>query len=145
MISPQKMEALLSKWDCELESAESLFKIEGRKINEVAREHSQHLFKFEKLLYEVRRYEELMSVDVEVAEAAAWKKYTEGYSVRLSATDIRAYVSGEAAVVEAKQLKIEITTIRHQVEAVVDAIKNMGWMISHLTKLYIEQLEASTI
>lgn len=145
MISSEKMEKLLLKWDHELEAAEELFKIEGRKINEVAREHSQHLFKFEKLLYEVRRYEEMMVVDVEVAEAAAWKKYTEGYSVRLSATDIRAYVSGEADVVAAKQLKIEISTIRHQVEAVVDAIKNMGWMLSHLTKLYIEQLETSTI
>ena len=140
-----KVERLLVEWTTALESAESVFKLEGRKINQVAREHSEQLYRYERLLYDIKRYEDLASLEVDKAESIAWRKYTEGYSIRLSATDIRAYVSGEPEVISAKELKIEISTLRHHAETVVEAIKNMGWMISHLTKLFIEQLEESTI
>ena len=140
-----RLERLIDEWTKILEAAEPVFKIEGKKINEVARTHSEHLFKYERLVYDIKRHEDLINLDIDRAEAAAWKKYTEGYSIRLSSTDIRAYVSGDPDVIIAKELKIELCTLRHQAEAVVDAIKNMGWMISHVTKLVVEQLEESRI
>ena len=75
------------------------------------------------------------------ATASAWRKFNEGYSRQLSTRDIQAYVAGEKEIVELNQIQIEVKLHKDQLASIVEALKQLGWMLSHITKLRVAELQ----
>jgi hypothetical protein len=68
-----------------------------------------------------------------------FKNYTKGGRA-LSATDQRILLAGEKDIVETNQLIIEATLLYGKLDSIVEAFKQMGWMIGHITKLRVAEL-----
>jgi hypothetical protein len=77
--------------------------------------------------------------------AKLWKKYNEGYQKALSARDIQAYIAGEKDIVETNQIIIEVLLIKNQLNAIVEALKNLGWMVGHITKIRVAELQETIL
>lgn len=125
--------------------AEPMFKLEDRTLEEVCKQHSVDLMNMDINLQECKTIEDVIRKRIEEIEASLYKNLNENHSRALGTTDIKQYIKGDPQYVNAFEILLEVQNVRRQLEAVVEALKNMGWMISHITKLRVAQLEHVTL
>lgn len=136
-----KIIPLLPKYEEKIAAAELIFKLEGRRLEEIIRTIPHHQSSYDQSYQEIKALEEWLNNIKEKKTAKLWKKYNEGYTRALSARDIQAYIAGEKDIVEINQIIIEISLLKNNLLAIVEAVKQMGWMTGHVTKLRIAEMQ----
>lgn len=136
-VLPDKLE----NYSLLLEEAEPLFELEGKRLELICRDHAKNLWFYKKQLNDLKTIEDYIKMKVDAISSEKWKHYNEGYSRALSQKDIQQYISGEPEYIQMFELQLEVTYIKKQFEAVVDALTDMNWMLSHMTKLRVAELE----
>ena len=139
--SLDKIVNLLDKYENLIELAEPIFKLEGRRIEEIARTLPHYQSNYDQFLQELKGLEEWLNNIKEKKTAKLWKRYNEGYSKALSSRDIQAYIAGEKDIVDLNQIIIEVTLLKSKFASIVEALKQLGWMLGHITKLRISEME----
>lgn len=132
---------LLPRYEEKIKKAEPIFKLEGRRIEEIMRTIPHYQSSYDESYQELKSLEEWVNNIKEKKVGKLWKKYNEGYSRSLSTRDIQAYISGEKEIVELNQIIIEISLLKNSMFAIVDAIKQMGWQMGSITKLRIAEMQ----
>lgn len=132
---------LLEKYETSALAAEPIFKLEGRRLEEIARTLPHYQSSYDQQYQELKGLEEWLNNIKEKRVAKLWKKYNEGYSKALSARDIQAYIAGEKDIVDLNQIIIEVTLLKSKVLSIVEALKQLGWMLGHITKLRISEMQ----
>jgi hypothetical protein len=144
LLSEDKLEqivTLLPKYEEKIEKAEKIFQLEGEKLEHIIRTLPSYQATYDQAYQEMRSLEEWVNNIKEKRVAKCWKKYLKGYSKALSTRDIQAYIAGEREIVEMNQIIIEVVLIKNKLLAIVEAIKQLGWMVGHTTKLRISELQ----
>lgn len=136
---------LLAKYEERIQAAEPIFKLEGRRLEEVARTLPYHQSSYDQALQEMKALEEWVTNIKEKKVGSLWKKFNEGYSRQLSAKDIQMYIGADQDIVNYNQILIEVVVLKNNLNAIVEALKQMGWMIGHITKLRISELEEAIL
>lgn len=132
---------LLVKYEESIERAEPIFQLESRRIEEIARTLPHYQSSYDQQLQEIKGLEDWLNNIKEKKVARFWKKYNEHYSRALSTRDIQAYIAGEQEIVDLNQIIIEVTLLKSKFASIVEALKQMGWMLGHITKLRISEME----
>lgn len=132
---------LIDKFNQRIKNAEPIFVLDGRKLEDVIKTLPKYQAAYEQFYQEIKAVEEWVLVIKEKRVAKAWKKFNEGYSRALSTRDIQAYIGGEKDVVELNQVLVEIVLIKNNLSAIVESIKQLGWMCGHLTKLRVAEMQ----
>jgi hypothetical protein len=125
----------------QLEAAGPVFDLNGRKLEEMCKNHAHHLVYYDQIRINLKSLLELMETKRNTIESKLWRKYNEGYQRALSSRDIQAYIAGEPEYVAASEMILEINNVKEQAQAVVKAIEDMGWMLSHMTKLRVAEMQ----
>lgn len=128
-----------------IEAAETVFQLNGRGLEELCKEHAQNLMFYDVMLQECRTIEETIKTKVEEIESQVFQKYHNNMSIKLNATEIRQYIKGDPDYVKAAEILLEVQHTRRRLEAIVEALKSMGWSINNITKLRIAQLDHVTL
>ncbi len=131
----------LNEYDDHLEKAEQFFQMEGEKLEVLCRKHPGALSFYDRRLGELKTIEDLVQSKLKEIESVHWKKYNEKYPRSLSTQDIRAYIAGEKDYVQMYEILLEVINMRRQYDAVVEALKQMGWTLKNIVELRIAQLE----
>jgi hypothetical protein len=132
---------LLPRYEQKILDAEPVFKLEGRRLEEIIRSLPHYQANYDQSLQEIKAVDAWLETIKEKVTAKLWRKYLEGYSRALSTRDIQAYIAGEKEIVELNQISIEITLLKNKFEAIVEALKQMGWMMGHVTKLRVSEMQ----
>lgn len=132
---------LLPKYEEKIAAAEPIFKIEGKRLEEVARTLPHYQSSYDQSLQEVKALEEWLINIKEKIVGKLWKKYTEGYNFKLSTRDIQAYIAADKEIVDINQILIEVVYIKNNLNSIVDALRQMGWMVGHMTKLRVAEMQ----
>ena len=143
-LSEDKLEEiipLLPKYEEKIAAAEPIFKLEGRKLEEIARTLPHYMSSYDRSYHEMKSLEEWVNNIKEKKVGRLWKKYNEAYSRQLTTRDIQAYIAAEKDIVEMNQIIIEITLLKNHLSSIVEALKQMGWMIGHVTKLRVSEMQ----
>jgi len=131
----------LNEYDEHLEKAAPVFEMEGRKLEELNKQHPKALSFYDRKLGEIKTIEDLVQTKLKQIESAHWKRYNEKYPRSLSTQDIKAYIAGEKDYNQMYEILLEVINMKRQYEAVVDALKQMGWTLKNIGELRIAQLE----
>jgi len=131
----------LNEYDEHLEKAEPFFKMEGEKLEKLCKQHPGALSFYDRKLGELKTIEDLVQSKLKEIESAHWKRYNEKYPRSLTTQDIRAYIAGEKDYNQMYEILLEVVNMKRQYEAVVDALKQMGWTLKNIVDLRIAQLE----
>lgn len=123
----------------DVNSAEALFKIEGERLELLARNLPMHQGHFDLKAQEMKQLMKWLENYKGKLEAAHLKIYNKGQRA-LSVSDQRIFMGGETDILEVNQLIIEATLFYSKFEAIVEAFKTMSWMIGHITKLRVSEL-----
>ncbi len=132
---------LLPRYEQKILDAEPVFKLEGRRLEEIIRSLPHYQANYDQSLQEIKAVDAWLETIKEKVTAKLWRKYLEGYSRTLSTRDIQAYIAGEKEIVELNQISIEVTLLKNKFEAIVEALKQMGWMMGHVTKLRVSEMQ----
>lgn len=132
---------LLPRFEDKIKAAEPIFLLEGRKLEEIIRTIPQYQASYDQSYQELKALEEWVNNLKEKKIGKLWKKYLEGYQRALSTRDIQAYINSEKDIVEMNQIIIEITLLKNHMLSIVEALKNMGWMVGHVTKLRVAEMQ----
>jgi hypothetical protein len=135
----------LPKYEKKIKAAEAIFNLDGRKLEEIIRTVPQHQASYDKSYQELKSLEDWIANQKDKKVAKLWKKYNEGYSRALSTKDITSYIAGEKDIVEINQIIIEVTLLKNHMLSITDSIKQIGWMVSHITKLRVAELQETIL
>jgi hypothetical protein len=132
---------ILARYEEKLAAAEPIFKLEGRRLEEIMRTIPHYQSSYDEVSVELKALEEWLTNIKEKRVGKLWKKYNEGYSRALSTRDIQAYIAAEKDIVELNQILIEVTLLKNNAGSVVDAVRQLAWMVGHVTKLRIAEMK----
>jgi len=136
---------ILPKYEQKVKDSAVIFELEGRKLEEIARTLPHYQQNYGKAYQDMKALDEWLQNVKEKETARLWKKYVEGYPKQLSTRDVQAYIAGEKVIVELNQIIIEVQLIKNQLYEVNDGLKTMGWMVGHITKLRVSELQETIL
>lgn len=136
---------ILPKYEQKVKDAEVIFELEGRKLEEIARTLPHHQQNYGRAYQEMKALAEWLQNVKEKETAKLWKKYVEGYPKQLSTRDIQAYIAGEKIIVELNQIIIEVDLTKNHLYEITENLRNMGWMVGHITKLRVAELQETVL
>jgi hypothetical protein len=142
-ISPQLM-PFYEQWEKEIANAEPIFKIEGERIEKLARDLPHHQVFYAQRAQEVRAAVKWLEIMKAQKEARHIKNYNNSPRA-LAAREQSAYIQGEKDIVEMNQLIVNTALVQQQFEEIVEAVKQMGWMIGNITKLRVAEMQDAVI
>jgi hypothetical protein len=139
-----ELPVFFASWQAEIDKAEPIFKIEGARIEALARDIPHHQ------VYYAQRAQEAKAVVrwLEIQKGRAESRYVKNYNQSPRALGVKEqaqYLQGEKDVIELNQLITEAALKQAQLEEIVEAIKQMGWMIGHITKLRVVEMQDAVI
>lgn len=141
----EKIFDVLPKYEKQVEDAAPIFKIEGMRLEEVIRTLPHYQSSYDQSYQEMKALDEWVANVKDKLTARYWKKYIEGYPKALSTRDVQAYIAGEKEIVEINQIAIEVTLVKNKLLSIVEALKQLGWMVGHVTKLRVAELQETIL
>lgn len=128
-----------------IDNAEPLFELNGVRLEEACKDHAKNLMFYDLMLQECKVIEETIRVKVDEIESAIFKSLNETSNRALGARDIQQYIKSNPKYVTAQEILLEVMLIKRKLEAIVEAMRSMGWSINNITKLRIAQLEQAIL
>jgi hypothetical protein len=136
----EQLPDIFAKAEGEIAKAEPLFTIEGERLEVIARNLPKHQAHFDQAAQEMKQLMKWLENHKAKEEAILFKNYTRGNSRALSATDQKILLAGEKSIIEINQVIIEANLMYSKFESITEAFKQMGWMVGHITKLRVAEL-----
>ena len=130
----------LDAWQKEIDASEPIFNIKGSRLEGLARDVPQHQARFAGFAQDTKAVVKWL----EVLKAKAESKYTRNYNNSPRALGVREqslYIQGERDIIDLNQLIVEVALKQQHFDEIVDAIKQMAWMIGNITKLRVAELQ----
>lgn len=129
-----------------LDSAEDRYlNFDEMNLEQISKNHAKNLYRTNKAINEMKGIEDTLKSKLQQVESKHWKKYNENYQRALSQRDIVAYISGEPEHVALTELQLEVQFVKRQLEALFDALKDMGWQIKTVTELRVNELHNTVL
>lgn len=128
------------------DAAAPLFELNGVGLEEACKEHAKNLMYYDMMLQECRTIEDTVKAAIEKIESELYRSLNESNGNRaLAQRDIMQYIKSEPKYVSAFEILLVVHHQRRQLEAIVEALKSMGWSLNNIVKLRISQLENTTL
>lgn len=140
-INVSRIPSRLELYEQLIKASESMFDLKDKTLEGVCKDHSVNLMNMDINLQECKTIEDVIRKRIEEIESELYKHFNENHTRALGTTDIKQYIKGDPKYVAAFEILLEVMNVRRQLESIVEALKNMGWMLSHITKLRVAQLE----
>jgi hypothetical protein len=120
---------------------EPYFDLNGKRLEAQCKDLPHYMSKYDQSYQELKSLEEWLVSKRDKVAARLWKKYTEGYSRALTSKDIQMYIAGEKDFVEFTEFILEIGNLKGKFQSIVKSLEQMGWMLSHITKLRVAEMQ----
>ena len=140
-----KVPSRLSLYEQMIDSAEPLFELDGIKLEEACKKQAKNLMYYDLMLQECKTIEDTIKMKSDEVESQAFKRLMEHSNRALGTRDIQQYIKSEPQYILAQEILLEIAQIKRKLEAIVEALKSMGWSINNIVKLRIAQLEETIL
>lgn len=135
---------IFERLEREIAAAKPIFVMEGERLERLARDVPLYQAKYAQLAQEAKAVGRWL----EILKGQKLSKYTKNYNNSprsLGVKEQSVYLQGEPEVVEVSQLIAAMEHYLEQLNEIVEAIKQMGWMIGHITKLRVAELQEAII
>ena len=132
---------IFEAFEADVAKAAPLFELEGRRLEEIARTLPHNQSFYDQRAQEAKQLVKWLDNHLCKIEARMIKNMNAHNSRAFGQRETTAIISGEREVVEQKQLIIEAALIHQKLDSIVEAFKQMGWMLGHITKLHVASIQ----
>ena len=135
---------LFENYEKHIKTAEPLFKLEGVRLELIARDLPHHQTFYAHRTNEVRQVIKWLENYKAKLESRFTKNYSQGQRA-LGTREAGIFINGEKEIVELNQLIIEASLLYQQLDAIVEGFKQCGWMVGAMVKLRVAELQEAVI
>lgn len=139
-----QLPAIFENYENHIKQAEPLFDLDGMRLELIARNLAQHQVAYARRAAEMKHVVKWLENYKAKLEARFTKNYSQGQRA-LGVREATTFINGEKDIVELNQLIIEASLLYSQLDEIVEAFKQMGWMLGHVTKLRVAELQEAII
>lgn len=139
-----ELPAFFDAWKKEVQDAKPIFDIEGERLEKIARDLPHHQVFYAQRALEARAVVKWLEVNKGRTESRYIKNYNQSPRA-LGVKEQAQYLQGEKEIVELNQLIVEAELCRGQLEEIVEAVKQLGWMVGNITKLRVAEMQDAVI
>lgn len=136
----EQLPEIFERFEKAVEDAAPLFELEGRRLEEIARTVPQNQFRYEKRSQEMKHVVRWLENYRAKLESRYTKNYAQGQRA-IPAREATVYINGEREIVEVNQLIIEASLLHQKLDAIAEGFKQMGFMVGHITRLRVAELQ----
>ena len=140
----EQLPALFENYEKHIQAAEPLFKLEDARLESVARTLPQYQTFYAHRAAEMKHVIKWLENYRAKLEARFTKNYSQGQRA-LAAREATTFINGEKDIVELNQLIIEASLLHLQLNEIVEGFRQLGWCISHITKLRVAELQEAIL
>jgi hypothetical protein len=140
-VALSKIPARIAIYQQLIDAAESIFELDGKKLETACKDHGKDLMFYSVMLQECKSIEETIHVKIEELESTLFRHLNENSNRALGTREIQQYIKSEPKYVAAQEILMEVVIVKRKLEAIVEALRSMGWSLNNITKLRIAQLE----
>lgn len=140
----EQLMVIFERYETHIKNAEPLFELDGRKLEEIARDLARNQTKYAHRAAEMKQVIKWLENHKAKLEARFTKNYAQGQRA-LGAREAATFINGEKDIVEHNQLIIEAALLYGQLDEIVEGFKQMGWMVGNITKLRVAELQEVTL
>lgn len=135
----EQLPNIFAKYEKKVVSAEQLFKLEGMRLEVIARTLPYHQVEYEEAAHDMKQVMKWLENFKAKVESRLMKNYLQGARA-LGAREITIFINGEPEMVELNQLIIETNLLYSKLDSIVEGFKQMGWMVGAIVKLRVAEL-----
>ena len=128
-----------------IEAAEGCFELNGRNLEDICKNQARDLMNYDMMFQECKTIEETIKVKIEELESSLYRKLNETNQKALGTREIQQYIKSEPQFIIASEILLEVVHVKRRLEAIVEALKSLGWSLSHIVKLRIAQMEKTVL
>ncbi len=132
---------LVEEYENHITDIESFFELGQKRILETASEHASKLTKIGILIQECNNIIEFLEIELNRIQGELWKTCLTSSPREMSSKDISMMINSNSEIVSLKTMINTVKYPKSKLEEVKSGIQDLGWMISHVTKLYAAQIE----
>jgi len=136
----EQLPALFENYEKHIKKAEPLFELEGKRLEEIARELPKEQKRYALRMHEMKQVVKWLE-NYRAKLESRFTKNAHNNQRALGAREATTIINGEKDIVELNQLIIEATLLQNQLAEIVEAFKQMGWMVGNITKLRVAELQ----
>ncbi len=125
----------------DIKNAEDVFEMDGKTLEELCKKHPHNMAVYMRKLQEAKSMEDFVKMKLDEITSKLWKKYNEGYSMKLTSKDMQMYIQGDQEYTQMLELQLEVTFIKKQLESIVDTFVSMGYSLNNITKIRVAELQ----
>jgi len=135
----------LDKYEKDLEKIAEVSDFEGKKLEQLCKDHPKNLWFFKSRANDLKNLEEFLDIEYAKIESELWRHYNEKVQIKLSTSDIKMYINSDNEIISYKKIMSEVKNIRCRFDAAVEAVEAMGWQISYIVKLRVAMMEEALL
>jgi hypothetical protein len=132
---------LFEAFEADIAKAAPLFELGGRRLEEIARVLPYHQSLYDQRAQEAKQLMKWLENHLARIESRMVKNMNASNARAFGQRETTAIIAGEKEVVEHKQLVIEAALLHQKLESIVEAFRQMGWMVQNITKLRVSELQ----
>ena len=135
----------LVRFESMIEAAADHFELDEKRLEDLCKNQVKQLMIYDVALQECKAIQDSIETQRDVIKSLHWRRLNETNKKTLTTRDIEAYIQGEPSWVSAHELVLQAAETRKKLEAIVEALKQLGWTLTNIVKLRVHQLEDSVI
>jgi hypothetical protein len=136
----EQLGPILDAFEEDIAGAEKMFEIAGERLEVIARTLPQHQAFYSQRAKEAKHVVKLLENFSCKLESRLLKNLMQGQRA-YGARETTVFIAGSPEMVAHNQLVIEVSLVRDKLEEIVEAFKQMGWMLQNITKLRVAELQ----
>jgi hypothetical protein len=136
-----ELAALIIEYDEYLDEADANSNIKGKTLKKAAEEQVAWYGFYDQKRIEVRTIVKYFDMEVERVRGKLFRNFKETHSRELGEREINQYINNEPAYLRTRELQLEVDELYQRYIAVVENWKNRGFIIGHLTRAHVAQVE----
>lgn len=135
-----QLPAIFENYEKHIKKAEPLFELEGIRLELIARTLPGHQAFYAHRMHEMKQVMKWLE-NYKAKLEARFTKNAHSNQRAMGAREATTIINGEKDIVELNQLIIEATLLMNQLDEIVEAFRQMGWMVGNITKLRVAELQ----
>lgn len=127
-------------YEAHVQSAQEPLNFEGERLEVVMRNLPHHQGQYDLWAKDMRAVVKWLENHRLKIEGRLLKNYHQS-SRAFSDKELRGLLNGDREILELNQVIIEAETLQQKLDAIVEAFRQLGWMVGHVVKLRVAELQ----
>lgn len=132
---------LIVEYDEILDESDEHLILKGKTLKQAAQEQVAWYGYYDQKRIELRTVVKFLETELDRVRGKLFRNFKENHSRELGEREIQQYINNEPAYIRTKELLLEVDELYQKFSGLVDNWKNRGYLIGHMSRAFVAEVE----